>query len=206
MSKQLISVLIDRTGSMTSIWDATISGINEFITDQLSQDYKTVWDVTVFDSESIDTVRDRVKGKKMGKFKQSEFPPRAMTPLNDALAHVLLRTKKAAKEYDGVIFVIMTDGLENASREYTKADVAKLVKKAEKKGWQFIFMGANMDAFEEASSYGMRGQTITYAASDQSVSRTFAMASAGTAHYATSGKTTFTHTNVDEDGNEDSGS
>lgn len=193
----LISFLLDRTGSMSAIWDATIDQFNEFLKGQLSQDYKTTWHVTVFDSQSIDVIRDGVKGKNMLPIAKDEVFPRAMTPLHDAIGKTILATDDLVGDFDGVIFVILTDGQENYSQEFTLDGVRALVRDREDRepdGWQFIFLGANMDAYATGQSFGIvRGQTIDLEATPDSVDRAYAVVAASTQTYAETGQTTNTH-------------
>jgi hypothetical protein len=193
--KNLVSFLLDRTGSMSSIWTATVDGFNEFVKGQVSQDgYKTVWNLTVFDSESIDLIREGVKGKDMKPLPLDEVTPRSMTPLHDAIAKTVFATDKLAGDYDGVIFVILTDGLENASKEYDLVKVRDLIKTREEDGWQVIFLGANMDAYAVGIDYGIvRGQTITFSPTVESVESTYGVVAATTRSYAASGQTVSTH-------------
>lgn len=203
--KVLISFLMDRTGSMAQIWGPTIEGFNSYLREVKNQDtFKADWDLTIFDSESIDTIRERVKTKDMKKLKPDEFYPRAMTPLNDAIAKTVLTAKKRGKKYDGVVVVILTDGYENASQEYSKEGVAKLIQKQEKKGWQFIFLGADMDAQSEALSYGIkRGATVTASSDANSVGETYTVAAGATVAYASTGTTVSGHADTRSDGDDE---
>lgn len=197
----LISFLLDRTGSMVTIWDSTIDGLNEFIDGQLAAKYKTVWNVTAFDSESIDLLREGVKGKNMVHVGRDEVSPRSMTPLHDAIGKTIKATDKLADDYDGVIFVILTDGLENASHEYGLKKVHKMIRKREdKRNWQFIFLGANMDAFVVGADYGIqRGQTVTFSPDDVSVGQTYAVAAAASTEYGNTGVTSKAHSDTRTD-------
>lgn len=196
--KNLVSFLLDRTGSMTNIWDSTIEGFNEFVQSQLKADYKTVWNVTVFDSESIDLVREGVKGKDMEPLTTTEVWPRGMTPLHDAIAKTIHSTDKLADAYDGVVFVILTDGFENASQEYDLHKVRELIRDREdNKNWQVIFLGANMDAYAVGQGYGiLRGQTTTFAPTAQSVGTSYGSVFATATSYMASGQTVSRHTNT----------
>ncbi len=194
----LVSFLLDRTGSMGPIWGASVDGFNEFLKGQQSEDYKTVWNLTVFDSISIDKLREGVNGKKMTPLGVDEVFPRSMTPLHDAIGSTILETEKLADDYDGVIFVIMTDGLENASKEYNLEAVRALVRKHEDEdNWQFIFLGANMDAYQTGIDYGIkRGSTVEFAATPESVEATYAQTASVASAYGASGQSMRSHTDT----------
>ena len=193
--RNLISFVLDRTGSMETIRDATISGFNEFLNGQLTQDYKTFWTLTIFDSVSIDELFSGRKGKDVPKLTRGTYVPRALTPLYDAIAQSIYAADKIADDYDGVIFVVMTDGFENASKEYTHEQLFKLIREREDdKNWQFIYLGANQDAYAVGYGLGIRaGSTVSYAPTDKSVAVTMASAGQTTAAYAATGQTQSTH-------------
>ncbi len=180
MSITYINFLLDQTGSMSGIRDATIDGFNEFVKGQRAEPGKTRWTLTLFDSIAIETVFENVKGREVPELTKATYSPRAMTPLYDAVGETLTKglahakaQKIRDKKYDGHILVIMTDGLENNSREWSVEEVQKLIKKAENKDWQIIFLGANQDAWDTGINLGMdRGATITYAATPDSVAAT----------------------------------
>lgn len=196
--KNLVSFLLDRTGSMGAIWDATIDGFNEYVNGQKSQDeYDTVWNLTVFDSVSIDLVREGVPGDEMEPLSKEDpkIFPRSMTPLHDAIAKTVFSTDEIASHYDGVILVILTDGMENHSKEYNLEAVRKLIREREDRfGWQVTFLGANMDAYQVGIDYGIqKGQTVTFAATPESVRSTYDVAAESTTLYAASGQSVSTH-------------
>jgi hypothetical protein len=191
--KNLVSFLLDRTGSMGSIWEETINGFNVFLEEQRNQDYRTRWNVTVFDSQSIDLIRDGVKGKDMKKLTATEVTPRASTPLHDSIAHVVLEADKLASDYDGVIIVVLTDGYENASREYTLEEVRALIEA--RPDWQFIFLGVDIDAYATGTAYGF-GTTVTGDRSSESMAGTYLVASATSGEYGSTGRTVSSHTDT----------
>lgn len=194
----LVSFLLDRTGSMGAIWGATVDGFNEFLKGQQSEDYETVWNLTAFDSRSIDKLRDGVSGRAMQPLGVDEVFPRSMTPLHDAIGATILEAEKLADDYDGVIFVILTDGLENASKEYNLETVRKLVRKHEdENNWQFIFLGANMDAYQTGIDYGIkRGSTVEFAATPESVKETYGQTATVASAYGATGQSMRSHTDT----------
>ena len=197
MSTTYINFLLDRTGSMETIRDATIDGFNEFLKGQRKTPGKTRWTLTLFDSENPqEVVFDLAKGRQVPKLTRDTYEPRSMTPLYDAVGMTLTAALKHAKgeNYDGHIFIIMTDGLENASREWTMDQVQDLVQKAEKRDWQVIFLGANQDAWAVGQSLGVvAGSTVTYAATAASVGSTMSSVTDTANKYRSTGETVSSH-------------
>lgn len=161
--KTLVSFLLDRTGSMDICQEATIDGFNEYI-NTLKQDCgdEVYFTLTQFDNQSIDVIHDRVSILRVSKLNKKTYVPRGMTNLNDAIGGTIHWVETSIKDFpvDSVIFVIMTDGLENASKEHTKQSVAKLIEKKEKSGWKFVYLGANQDSFSEGLSRGISANGI----------------------------------------------
>jgi len=153
-----ITVLLDRSGSMASVLNDTIHGFNYFTNQQKKLKGKANLTLVQFDSVGIDTILDAVPIKHVPSL---ILIPRGNTPLLDAIGGTIERTKtrflrKRGKQPDKVLFVIVTDGEENASRKFTKSDINKLIGEASKElDWQFIYLGANQDAIKEGSTMGI---------------------------------------------------
>ena len=167
-----VIIVLDRSGSMTSIQDATVKGFNEFINEQKNAEGEAFITLVQFDdryelnykSKPVNEVSDLVVGK--------TFVPRGMTALHDAIG-------KTINDIDtdrDVTFVIITDGDENSSREFTGAAVKKMIQSMEKdKQWKFVYLGANQDAVTVAKSYGISGQNaLTYTADANHTTLAFA--------------------------------
>ena len=146
MAKLHVSLLLDETGSMEDVKEETISGYNKYIK-SLDGVFFTM---TKFDSSAIQVVHDAVPIKKVPRLTEDTYVPGAMTPLLDAIG----TTIKAMGKKKKVLFVVFTDGYENASKEMTKEDVKSLIKDRKKRGWQFVFLGADMDGITEAGAMG----------------------------------------------------
>jgi Mg-chelatase subunit ChlD len=168
MSKKRVHahILLDRSGSMEECRDSTISAFNEYVnTLRADADISARVSLTLFDDQSIDLVFDRQKAKDMPKLTKETFVPRGMTPLNDAIGKTADRIdKETLREGENVAFVILTDGLENASREYSREAVRKLLDRVQKeKNWLVIYLGANQDAFAEGAARGtVAANTMTF--------------------------------------------
>lgn len=165
----LISFLLDRTGSMISVREDVIGGFNAFLEEQRKIPGKCRFLLTQFDSMSVDTV-DYDDIRDVPDLNHDTYVPRANTPLLDAIAQTMGRIDDLNVEPDRVLFVIYTDGFENASREHTRESVKKLIADAQENyGWDFIFMGADIDAYTQASAIGLlAGQTVAVASSQTS--------------------------------------
>lgn len=166
-------VLVDESGSMSGKEEAVVSGVNEFLGRFKESEGKVRATVGWFDSAGfgVNEPRTRFKiktknVKKVDPLDASDYRPRGMTPLNDAIIDTINLADKEQKKGEGVFIVILTDGIENAS-ETSAEDVAKAIKKREKDGWAFLYLGANQNADKVAANIGLakKGQALTFNAS-----------------------------------------
>ncbi|HET6644203.1 MAG TPA: vWA domain-containing protein [Fimbriimonadales bacterium] len=165
-----LTILLDRSGSMSSIREQTIAGVNNTIQDQkLGKDGCFVT-LIQFDSQNpCEFVYDGLPIEEITPLTNATFCPRASTPLYDAINLAIARTEKRMTEALK-LFVIVTDGLENASRETTAEMVANIIGAKEEKGWRFLFVGANQDAILEAGKIGIHSErALTYGVSDKEI-------------------------------------
>lgn len=157
--KTEILVITDRSGSMQSIQDDVIGGYNKFIEDQKTVPGEARVTFTQFD----DKYEVVYAGKPLSDappLSRLTFVPRGSTALQDAIGRTLNEQGQriaADKWADLVIVCILTDGDENASKEYTLERVKEMISHAEKNGWKFVYVAANQDAFAAAKHYGMVG-------------------------------------------------
>lgn len=167
-------ILLDRSGSMVSLWVEAINSINAYVEKLKEEKVKTKITVAAFDGNNgldFRILREGVKPAKWETIKQDEIAPRGMTPLNDATAKLVNMAKDAKP--DKAAIIIMTDGHENTSQEFTVAQAKSLLDECRAKNWQVIFLGANFDNAAQASSYGnMRGQTISASAQNLAATMT----------------------------------
>jgi uncharacterized protein YegL len=154
-----ITILLDRSGSMTSIKDATEAGFKEFIQQHRAVP-STRLTLAQFDGENAqDVVYTEVP---VADIAGLTLDPRGMTPLNDAVCRTIdatgarLAAKPEAERPEKVLFLIITDGQENASHTFTRKDVrARIERQHGTYNWQFAYLGANQDAFKEAETMGI---------------------------------------------------
>lgn len=153
--------ILDRSGSMSGLEADTIGGFNSLIKDQRQAEGKALVTTVLFDTEFI-YVHDRADIGTIAPMTERDYVPRGCTALLDAVGRTIRHIAgihKYARPEDvpaKTIFVITTDGMENASREFSYNKVKALIEKEQKKyGWEFIFLGANIDAAATAGSMGI---------------------------------------------------
>jgi len=154
-----IVFVLDMTGSMMSVKQQAIDGYNEYVTG-MQQEPGAEIALTTFNSHEIKVYPATPVGSAM-LLNNDNYSPTANTPLYDAIGQTVHATEKRVKKGDRVAFVILTDGLENASREYTKAGIFAKLKEKEAAGWGIIYLGANQDAYQEAMGMGINPSNVT---------------------------------------------
>ena len=154
--------ILDRSGSMGGLEKDTIGGFNAMIEKQRGEPGEAFVSTVLFDNQS-EVIHDRIPIGKMPQLTDKEYYVRGCTALLDAVGsaiHHIGNVHKYAREEDRpekTLFVITTDGMENASRRYGYDQVrAMITRQKEKYGWEFLFLGANIDAVETAGQYGIR--------------------------------------------------
>ena len=158
MKKNLTELvfILDKSGSMQGKQEDVIGGFNSIINEQESDN---AYVTTVLFSDNEETLYDRLKLKDVKPIGAREYHVGGCTALIDAIGntikHISTIQKYADKKPDKTIFMIMTDGLENASTKYSSDEVKKTIEKKKEEGWEFVFLGANIDAVETARAYGI---------------------------------------------------
>ena len=159
--------MLDKSGSMEAIRDATISGFNEFKNDQAAEEGNAFFTLTLFDTR-FDTVCEAVPVREVPDLDYATYAPGGMTALYDAIGYTMRITDDfvAANKPDQVLFVIMTDGDENSSREFTRERIFQMIQDRQKLAeYEFIYLGANQDSYVASQQMGMRaGRSVDYAA------------------------------------------
>ena len=171
MKKGLTEIvfILDRSGSMEGLESDTIGGFNSLLKKQRQEAGEALLSTVLFD-DVCDVIHDRVPLAEVKELTEKEYFVRGCTALLDALGgaiHHIHSIHKYIREEDRpekTLFVITTDGMENASRRYTYQKVKKMVERQkEKHGWEFLFLGANMDAIEAAKHIGIHAdRAVTY--------------------------------------------
>ncbi len=171
MKKNLTELvfILDRSGSMAGLEGDTIGGFNAMIEKQKKADGEAYISTVLFDNESI-VIHDRVDVRRIEPMTDRQYSVRGCTALLDAIGkaiHHIGNVHKYAREEDRpehTLFVITTDGMENASRHYTAERVKQMIERQKAKyGWEFLFLGANIDAVETATRFGIdRDRAVRY--------------------------------------------
>jgi len=153
--------ILDRSGSMEGLEKDTIGGFNSMLKKQRKQEGEVNVTTVLFDDE-IDIIHDRFPIGAVKNLTDSDYYVRGCTALLDAVGSTVKKVENIQNRLpeelraENIIFVITTDGHENASQEYTANMVKKMIEKNQECGWQFIFLGANMDAVSEAEKIGIK--------------------------------------------------
>lgn len=181
-----ISVVLDRSGSMSSIMTDTIGGFNQFLKDQKAVKSKATFSLLQFDTEfQEDYIGKDIQ--EVPELTDKTFVPRGMTALLDAIGHTINKTGEWLKNIPEairpgkVVFVILTDGAENSSHEFSKSQIFDMIKKqTDVFKWGFVFLGANQDAIQEAHGLGIFGSnSLTYKHTGDGIKKSMFAASVG---------------------------
>ena len=184
-----IVFILDRSGSMGGLELDTIGGYNSLIKKQKKEEGEAIISTVLFDDQT-EVIHDRVSLDRIQPMTEAEYYVRGCTALLDAVGgaiHHIGNVHKYARKEDvpeKTLFIITTDGMENASRRYSYEKVKHMIERQKAKfGWEFLFLGANIDAIEEARRFGIQadravnyncdseGTAVNYKALNKAVSR-----------------------------------
>ena len=168
-----ITVVLDRSNSMYSVRESTISGVNEFVEKQKNQPGYATFSLVQFD-DKYEVIHEAVPIKEVPQLTLETFIPLDMTALLDAIGRTInstgqrLNKMPESERPSKVIFVIVTDGMENVSKEFNRNKIFEMIRhQDEKYDWEFVFIGANQDAIATATSMVISGQNaVNYVASN----------------------------------------
>ncbi len=186
-----ITIVLDRSGSMGTVRMETITGYNHFLQAQRQVPGECSLTLVQFDSEGIDTLYNALPLRCVPNLSMETFVPRSMTPLYDALGKAItdtgerLRKMPEAQRPEKVIFVIITDGIENASHEFTQEKVFEMIRhQTDAYKWEFVYIGANQDAMKVGGGIGVRAaNTLNYTANDEGTQALYASVGDNVAMY-----------------------
>lgn len=193
-NKILVNVVLDRSGSMNSVRQSTIDGYNEYL-NGLRKDKESEYSLTLIQFDLVAAKADLTISyidrplADVADLTLSDYEPRGSTPLYDAIGECIRRVDAKGR---GVITLIVTDGYENASVEFTRDSIKALISDKEKQGWAFTFLGANIDSFAVGGAMGMSAATTSnFAAGNEGIAmRSFADA---TMRYSLSARSVGVH-------------
>ena len=170
MKQTLLTFVLDESGSMSPVKAKTISGINEYVKSQIDPKLGPAYMTLVkFNSGGIRTVYENKLVEDVPELKDEDYTPALLTPLYDAMALAIRKTEallatqnKVMTALSGtpadqplVLIAVMTDGMENASQEVKQADITRLVTEKQAQGWNFAFLGCDVDAWKQAVNIGI---------------------------------------------------
>jgi hypothetical protein len=169
-----ILCLIDRSGSMSSMINESVAGYNNFIDSQRKLEGSARVTLAIFDdrfeyvlkAEPLSTTKDITK---------AQVEPRGLTALKDSLGKLIVTESQriSTEEWaDKVIVVVLTDGGDNSSKEYDQVSIKALVQSYTTRGWEFIFLGANINAYSQGSALGIT-KNIQYAATGEGMTKAY---------------------------------
>ena len=193
MKTELVFIL-DKSGSMHGLEQDTIGGFNSMLQKQKELDGECRITTVLFDNR-YELLHDRIDIRAVSPITEKEYQVGGTTALLDAIGRTVQKLvsvqKNTAKEYraDRVLFVIITDGQENASREYSSDRVKEMIQlEKEKYGWEFVFLGANIDAVETAGQLGIsRDRAVDYVPDGAGTALNFQMMSETVAAFRETG-------------------
>ena len=168
--------ILDRSGSMSGLEEDTIGGFNGMLKKQKGTEGETYVTTVLFD-DGYEILHDRIPLEEVKPLTGDDYYVRGCTALLDAVGRTIDRVSSVhfyKEKSDKTIFIITTDGMENASREYTYAKIKGMIEDKKACGWEFLFLGANIDAVGEAAKIGIcEDKAVKYTNSRKGVRRNY---------------------------------
>lgn len=152
-----VTLILDETGSMLDCKGAAIAGVNEYLKTLRQMPMPVRFTLTLFNSGKLEVRHRDVPVVQVPELTEQTYQPAEGTPLYDAIGRTLAVAGHEASPEAKKLCVILTDGLENASREYTRDGIVSLIKDHEVKGWTFVYLGADHDAWAAGGGLGFSG-------------------------------------------------
>ena len=183
-NKVLVSLILDKSGSMSIMQNQTISGVNEYV-NSLKKDKKVDYDfaLTTFNHDVV--IGEAVPIKEFKELTTTSYSPDGMTALYDAVCITCKKIAKETKKTQKVLVAIMTDGAENSSKEYDMKSLNKMITELTDTGrFTFVFLGANQDSFEMARSMNISTSNVSnYTTSSAGMKTVFSTLASTTSNY-----------------------
>jgi Mg-chelatase subunit ChlD len=150
-------IILDESGSMSAIEKQAIDGVNETVqtiraAQKKHEGQEHFVSLVSFNSDEVKTIYDKVEAERVEELTNEQYCPGCCTPLYDAMGNSLNKLRKSVADDDMVLVTIITDGYENASKEYNQPAIKKLVDELKAKGWVFTYIGANQDVEKVAAT------------------------------------------------------
>lgn len=203
-----ITVILDRSGSMESIRDDVIGGFNTFLAEQQAAEGTATLTLVQFDTQNpYEVIANFQLIGTIAPLSREVYVPRASTPLLDAIGRGIndldaTLSGLSPEERPGkVIFLIVTDGQENSSREFRRAQIAQMITAREEKDkWQFVYISADLAAIEDARQYGMRdSHVMAFDKTSKGTSEAFRSLAKNTTYYRVESRDAFASMAFDDE-------
>jgi hypothetical protein len=199
--KTLVTLLLDRSGSMQAVRDDTVGAINAWLGELRQTEAEMRFSLVLFDDHhgkmDLQKLHVATPITEVSDLRNEDFRPRGDTPLIDAACATIRAVRESLEGRDDVkvIFAIQTDGRENASRENGWEGLRALIAECEETGWQFTFMGCGIDAYGQGARMGIRTEnTVSYGADRAATLATFAATAENTRLYASGSRADMSYT------------
>jgi len=177
-----VTLILDETGSMQECKGAAIAGFNQYVAALRQEAAETLVTLTLFNSRKTEVRYQAVPVARVHELDVETYRPRDTTPLYDAIGRTLTAARQQVPAESRRLCVILTDGEENASRNYTRAQVFDMIKAYEDEGWMFLYLGADHDVWAAGEELGVAEHNrITFL--KENVDHTFECLSEATANY-----------------------
>ncbi len=177
-----VSLILDESGSMQSCKRAAIEGFNKYITSLQDEPAHTWFTLTVFNSRRTEVRYRGVPVATVPELDVETYRPQDTTPLYDAIGQTLMTARQEAPGEFKKLCVILTDGMENSSKEYTRKQIFALIKTCDREGWRFVYLGADHDVWAAGEDLGIAADSRV-AFSKEDIGQTFYQLSTMNAGY-----------------------
>lgn len=180
-------IILDESGSMSAIYNAALTGVNETLqtirqAQTVHTDQQHFVSLVTFDTSHFNRIYNGTAAEKAIDITRAQYRPMGGTPLYDAMGRALNDLRRAVKPGDVVLVTVITDGYENASREYTGPAIKALVEELKAKDWVFTYIGANQDVAAVAASMAINNH-LEFQADEESTSEMFAKESSARSRF-----------------------
>ncbi|MEO7859789.1 MAG: vWA domain-containing protein [Nitrospirales bacterium] len=177
-----VTLILDASGSMQSCKGAAIAGFNQYVASLRQEPAETRFTLTLFNSNRTDVPYSGVPVTAVQELDVETYRPDHGTPLYDAIGHTLTTARREAPAGAKKLCVILTDGEENESHEYTRKNIFTMIRDCERQGWTFLYLGADHDVWAAGETLGIVGEN-RIAFDKEDVGDTFSQLSQNTARY-----------------------
>ena len=177
-----VSLILDESGSMQSCKQAAIVGFNQYVISLQDEAAPTWFTLTLFNSRRTEVRYHGVPVGTVSELDVETYRPQDTTPLYDAIGHTLAAARRDAPAGCKKLCVILTDGLENASKKFTRKQIYTLIRDCEQEGWRFVYLGADHDVWAAGEDLGV-AQECRVVFSKESIGQTFNQLSTMNARY-----------------------